>query len=137
MFYKKWSGGFTLVELLVVISIISLIAAMIFTQLQSSRARARDAEREEEIKTLQTAIALYVINNHTYPVYTGEITGSDPLSVALLNDNAISQMPFDPLKSGIYTYSYDSINGSTYTITYHLETDSISGKNSGLQTASP
>lgn len=129
--------GFSIIELLVVISIIALISSFIFVQLQQARSRARDAERETEIKTLQNAFALFVINNKVYPVYSGPLTGSDTASSALITGDAISQIPLDPFNSGKYQYVYNSVDGSTYTIIYYLETDSIPGKTAGIQTASP
>lgn len=129
--------GFTIVELLVVISIIALISSLIFVQLEQARSRARDAEREAKTKTLQNALALYVVNNKAYPVYSGPLTGSDTASRALITGDAVGQIPLDPFNSGNYQYVYNSTDGSTYTITYYLETDSIPGKTVGIQTASP
>lgn len=129
--------GFTIVELLVVIAIISLLSWLAFVQFQSARARARDAEREQEIKTLQNALAVYVVNNLNHPVYSGGLTGSDTASAALIDEGAIPQIPSDPLNTGNFIYSYESADGSTYTLTYYLETDSIPGKAAGMQTAGP
>lgn len=130
-------NGFTIVELLVVMSIIVLLGSLILLQVSSSRARSRDAEREAEIKSLQNALALYIVNNKLYPVYSGPLTGSDSASTALVGDSALQQVPLDPFNSGNYRYAYASTDGSTYTLTYYLETNSISGKAAGVQTASP
>ncbi len=131
----KW--GFTVVELLVVLAIIGLLASIILTQLQSSRARARDAEREQEIKTIQNGLAIYAVNRGLYPVYDGALTGSDLVSTTLINENAVPQMPRDPINSGNYVYRYASVDGSTYVLSYYLETDSIQSKPAGQHTASP
>jgi prepilin-type N-terminal cleavage/methylation domain-containing protein len=45
------SAGFTIIEMLVVIAIISMIGSLIFAQMTIARARARDAQRESEIKS--------------------------------------------------------------------------------------
>ncbi|MBI2640467.1 MAG: type II secretion system protein GspG [Candidatus Sungbacteria bacterium] len=129
--------GFTIVELLVVMAIIVLLGSLILVQVSSSRARSRDAERESEIKTLQNALAIYAVNNRTYPIYSGPLSGADQASVALVNDGALNQVPVDPFNSGNYQYAYDSADGSTYTLTYYLETNSISGKSAGVHTATP
>lgn len=128
--------GFTVVEVIVVTAIITMLASLAFVQFRSLRARARDVEREQEIGSLQKALALYVADARTFPVYSGAITGVDPLSLAVLDAGAIDAIPKDPLSTGEYVYSYES-SGPTYTITYSLETDSIPGKNKGLQTAAP
>ena len=126
-----------MIEMLVVLAVIAMIGSLVFVQMRTARSRARDAEREEKIKTIQNALALYVVNNHFYPIYTGFLTGTDPVSSALITDNALHQMPLDPLNTGVYQYSYTSGNGAVYTITYYLETDSIPGKIAGVQTTSP
>lgn len=129
--------GFTLIEMLLVISIMGLMASVVFVQLNSARARERDTHRERDIKTIQNALALYVVNNRYYPVYSGALTGSDIASQALINGEAIPQMPHDPVNTDNYRYTYDSTDGSTYTLTYYLETDTIFGKSAGQQTVAP
>src|SRR3989344_79676 len=118
----KFEKGFTIVELLVVIAIIALLASLTFAMLQSTRAKSRDAERESEVKSLQNALAIHLVNDKVYPVFTGAITGIDTLSTQLLNSGAFSSIPKDPLNTGNYVYQYSSSDGSTYAITYFLET---------------
>ena len=135
--FMDGTKGFTLIELLVVTAIIATIASVAFVQMAEYRARARDAEREREIGELQKALALYATANRVFPIATGVITGSDALSVVLLDARAIPAMPLDPLRTGNYRYAYDSPDGKGYTLTYTLETDSIPGKAKGPQTATP
>lgn len=59
--------GFTLVELLVVISIISLLASIVLTTVNSARAKARDARRLAEVRQIRLALDFYLDNNNTYP----------------------------------------------------------------------
>lgn len=130
-------GGFTLIELLVVTAIIAMVGSVAFIQFQKYRARARDAEREREIQELQKALALYVTNNRVFPIASGPITGLDALSLELIDAGAIPATPLDPFNTGEYVYTYDSSAGRTYTITYTLETDTITGKKKGMQTVGP
>ena len=129
--------GFTIIELLVVIAIISLIASLAVVQLSGVKARARDVERERDMKTFQTALALYVASRRVFPVYSGVITGTDAMSVALLADSAIPTIPKDPINSDVYVYSYESADGVAYTLRYTLETDRIPGKAAGEQSVTP
>lgn len=73
--------GFTLVELLVVISIISMLSSTVLASLNDARAKARDAARIQTIVEYKKAFALaYDANGGAYP-NTGGATvciGEDP-----------------------------------------------------------
>lgn len=135
--HEQRKRGFTLIELLVVIAIIGMIGSLVFIQMQTARTRGRDAQREQEIKVIQSALTLFVANKKLFPVYSGQITGTDSLSLELIGADAIPAMPKDPINSAPYIFSYDSSVGQTYTLTYALETDSIPGKSKGPQSVSP
>lgn len=64
---KKNNRGFTLFELLVVISIIGILAAVGLASYSSTQKRARDAKRKEDLKTLQTALEQYYASMGSYP----------------------------------------------------------------------
>lgn len=136
-FLKK--TGFTLIELLVVIAIIGLLAAIVTFSVGVVKTKSRDARRVADIKMVQTALALYHNDNEAYPIYDGDITGTDVMSVALMNNGALIGAPSDPLAgSGAnYKYVYQSVDGRTYVIQYFLETDSIKGLPAGINTVSP
>jgi prepilin-type N-terminal cleavage/methylation domain-containing protein len=59
--------GFTLIELMVVITIIGLLASTVLASLQSSRVAARDAQRIQEARQLINALELYRNQNGRYP----------------------------------------------------------------------
>ena len=143
--------GFTIIELLVVMVIIGMIFSVIFVSLQGSRAKGRDARREQDIKQIQAALELYSVANRQFPdcgantVVIGS-PGDGCLSTALISAGAISGLPTDPLgrftgsgtgcgtDAGQFTYCYTSLNGATaYRLDYHLETNSIPGKAQGWQ----
>ena len=98
-----------MLELLVVISIIAILAASLMVTFGSVRARARDVERELEIKTLQHALELYFVSFRAYPISTGptELTRSDPISLALSGSGTINQVPLDPINDAAYHYIYN------------------------------
>jgi prepilin-type N-terminal cleavage/methylation domain-containing protein len=67
----KAHSGFTLLELMVVITIIGLLATVILAALATSRSTARDATRVSSVKELQKALELYRNQNGgSYPCAT-------------------------------------------------------------------
>ncbi len=137
---SRGSGGFTIIELLVVLAIIGLLTALGFALFSEARAKSRDVKREKDIKTLQDALSIYATSASTYPVTDANgvyFTGSDAVSSTLVAAGALSITPLDPQNIGNFRYQYTSTDGFTYTLTYYLETNSIPGKSAGQHTAGP
>ncbi|MBA3550962.1 prepilin-type N-terminal cleavage/methylation domain-containing protein [Patescibacteria group bacterium] len=59
--------GFTLIELMVVISIIALISSVIIASLTTARYRAQDTKKIAEAKSIANALELYYSENKRYP----------------------------------------------------------------------
>ncbi len=133
---QKGVRGFTLLELLVSTAIITMLLSFVAAELGVARVRQRDAEREQEIKSLQGALALYATAHQRYPpadpnllpYASAPLVGSDPISQDLIQSAAISGIPIDPVNAGEHQYRYESTDGNAYEITYSLETESIPGK---------
>lgn len=60
--------GFTIVELLVVIVVIAILAAISIVAYNGVQNRAKDAELTDEVQKLQTAVEEYNTINGTYPM---------------------------------------------------------------------
>lgn len=70
---KTKSKGFTLIELMVVIAIISLLSSIVLASLKGVRERAVLNKAVSEMKSLQTALELY---KNQFGIYPGELSGS-------------------------------------------------------------
>ena len=66
--------GFTLVELLVVMLIIGLLAAIAIPAFFNQRNKANDASAKEAVRTAQTALETYATDNNG--AYTGADAGA-------------------------------------------------------------
>ena len=113
--------GFTLIELMVVVSIISLLSSIVLTAVGTVREKARDTRRLEDMRQILIALELYRDTHGTYPrnrnlsdgtsnygeqdcqgwddsVRNGNGTGGmflDPLEI----EGYINPVPVDPLNS--------------------------------------
>ncbi len=103
------SGGFTLIELMVVVAIIAVLSVMgiaVFTNVQKS---ARDARRRSDIDAISKAWETHYSN--TSPRY----------STLLGTWFSSGSIPADPVNSGSYTYTGTGTNVDTYNACATLE----------------
>jgi type IV pilus assembly protein PilE len=112
--------GFTLLELLVVIGIISIIIAVGTVSYSTAQKKARDAKRKGDLSSAQKSLEqCYSVNSYQYPTITnasGTIT-INPLPSACTNFSII-----DPLNNATYKYTITT-STSTYSISTCLESD--------------
>jgi prepilin-type N-terminal cleavage/methylation domain-containing protein len=64
---KKQESGFTIVELLIVIVVIGILAALVITTFNGIQQKGRDTERETDIKALHGQLEAYYAQNGKYP----------------------------------------------------------------------
>lgn len=67
MSLKLKQRGFTIVELLIVIVVIGILAALVITTFTGIQRRARDTERETDIKAIHGQLEAYYAQNGRYP----------------------------------------------------------------------
>src|SRR5205085_2714894 len=79
--------GFTLIEIMVVIVIIGLLAAVIVPTVMGKVDDARVAKAKADIQSLEAALSMYYLDNSKYPTSEQGLT-------------ALVQQPTDPSKVG-------------------------------------
>jgi general secretion pathway protein G len=61
------SRGFTLIEIMVVVVILGILAAIVVPKLASEPDKARVAKAKQDIRALESALQLYRLDNYYYP----------------------------------------------------------------------
>ncbi len=65
--FKFSSKGFTLLELLVVVAIISILVSVVITSISSARIRAQEVPRVAALRAIAYALELYELDHEEYP----------------------------------------------------------------------
>jgi type IV pilus assembly protein PilA len=109
-------SGFTLVELLVVMLILGLLAAIAIPSFFNQRDKARDADAKSSVRTAQTAMETYATD--AGGSYTGADAGDLRTIEQTLNDADIADAgDIAPNAAGDgYSVTADSTTGNSFTI---------------------
>ncbi len=124
----KSKRGFTLIEILVVVSIVGLLSSVFLVGLGGFRSRGRDARRLADLRQVQNALEIYYTRCGHYPggAITATCAATDPTTWGVLSTTitsgslGISQFPNDPTPSANYGYAI-SANRQNYIIGATLE----------------
>lgn len=68
---QRSQNGFTLVEMLVVITIIGILAALAIPNMTRARNKAKEAEVKANLHSIQAALERFYVDNAQYPAYIG------------------------------------------------------------------
>jgi len=143
---ERYRQGFTLIELMVAISIVAILATIGFSTFSQSQLRARDAKRKQDLRALATALELFYQKNQRFPK-DGNATSTSICTyggagyctsyqgdnwIPELTSTFINRLPRDPVLDTaspwwqVAGYSYRTCGPNydapqTYTITAMLE----------------
>ncbi len=132
------SSSFTLIELLIVIAIIGILAALIIVSVTSALSQARDATRAAGANEIAKAINMYYLDNGNYPYqYSANYDGSacngnwntettacgGGTAAAVLLKPYLNSLPIDPING------QQVISGSSAAYIYELLGNNVSGIN--------
>lgn len=152
----KKNKGFTLVELMVVISIIAILTGIITTNLTKSRSKARDAKRVSDVSQLQLALELvfdrcnkyplsyFPPGNSQYPTIKTDTVctkNGTPININTFITVVPSNQPIDSGDVNYYRYAASPPNQTDYRLGTRLEntnevlTDDIDSNFYGLNCA--
>lgn len=104
---RKNLFGFTFIELMIVIAILGILAAMISGNFITSLKKGRDARRKTDLQEIQKSLEMYYEDKKAYPVtadvsFGGQLCypGASGCSVKIY----MQKVPNDPTASKSYAY---------------------------------
>jgi type IV pilus assembly protein PilA len=109
----KNQKGFTLIELMIVIAIIGILAAIAIPQFSAYRRRSYNASANADLRNAATAQEAYYVDFATYTGTITKLVGTYGLFTS-------AKVTFQNVRGGVGTYhmeAYHSSGDVTYTVT--------------------
>jgi prepilin-type N-terminal cleavage/methylation domain-containing protein len=146
MIVQRKQQGFTIVELLIVIVVIGILAALVITTFTGIQQKARDTERLTDIKALHGQVEAYFAQNGRYPTLdnmndsTWRSTNMKGLDAEALKDpKGAAQTLASAAAANVYSYAVTASDDTAcdnstkdcakYTLTATLEVGGTFTKN--------
>ncbi|MDH5545708.1 MAG: type II secretion system major pseudopilin GspG [Gammaproteobacteria bacterium] len=114
---RSKSAGFSLIELMVVIVILGILAAVVVPRVMDRPDTARIAKAKQDIRTLEAALNLYKLDNFNYPSTDQGLESlvqkpsGTPEPRNWKDGGYIDRLPKDPWGNE-YQYLIPGVNGS-------------------------
>ena len=109
-------GGFTLIEVMVVVVILGILAAILVPKVMDRPDQARKIKAKQDIRALEAALSLYKLDNFVYPTTDQGLEAlvekpSSPEPPNWKDGGYVDRLPKDPWNQD-YLYLSPGENGS-------------------------
>jgi general secretion pathway protein G len=121
---RRVRRGFTLVELLVVIVVLAVLAAIVLPKFLGAGQRSKEAALKSDLKILRNAISLFLTDTSAYPAALADLASTSApasgldsagaaktIAAADWNGPYIEELPNDPISSAAFTYYTSTAGG--------------------------
>ena len=108
-------GGFTLIELMIVIVILGLLATLVMPKILNRPEQARRTKAKVDIKNIETALSLFKSDTGRFPTTSENLEAmvKNPGVTGYNPDGYLDEVPTDPWGRK-YIYLYPSLHGRNY-----------------------
>lgn len=130
MYRNKTTTGFTIIEILVVLSIIGALASIVTIAAGNARSNSRDKARVVDLAQIQFAVRLYAEQNDSFPPHESVgVIGNGSADIDTDLTPYMTTIPSDTNSDG-YSYRYDdlvtcSAPGQSVVFATQLENDTL------------
>jgi type IV pilus assembly protein PilA len=108
---KRDEKGFTLIELMIVIAIIGILAAIAIPQFAAYRQRSFNAAAQSDARNFATAAEVYFVDWNAYPASADVLAGSSEVSTS----DGVT-LTFTPTTAGWTIVSHHDRGSKEYTL---------------------
>ena len=108
---RRSERGLTLIEVMIVVVILGIIATITVVQLSDEPDRARVAKAKTDMRSIETALELYRLDNYSYPAGDQGLHALvAPRSGGLSSSGYMKKVPLDPWNNE-YVYQFPGDHG--------------------------
>ena len=109
-------AGFTLIEIMVVVVILSILGALVIPKIMERPEQARMLKAQQDIRTLENALRMYKLDNLFYPTTDQGLDAlvtkpsTEPIPRKYASEGYVDRLATDPWGSN-YLYLQPGVNG--------------------------